>query len=205
MEQVDKTSRRIPDDKAASRDEIVAALAALTRSEHLRLERYARWRVRGLWRAAQGRDWEDLLREAVAATYEGTRRWNKESVDFTRYLIGVMWSISSRWREKFDPDEAFLASEVVRISPEGKASNPMLSVASPVADPERELAAKEEVEWIESIASRNSLAWLIMDGLRNGMSGPEIRELLEVSQKDYETAFKWLRRNICAKINKEGQ
>jgi translation elongation factor EF-Ts len=44
-----------------------------------------------------------------------------------------------------------------------------------------------------------------MDGLRAGMTGPEIRQILEVSQKDYETAYKWLRRNVRAKTDKEGQ
>lgn len=192
-------------ENAATREEVVAALEALTRREHLRLEQFARWRMRGLGRAAQSRDWEDLLREAIAATYEGNRRWNKGSVDFSRHLIGVMRSISSHWRDQFNPDEAFLESEVILVTPEGKTSNPMLEAASPASDPERALEAKEEVERIERIASKNPLAWLILDGLRGGMTGPEIREALEVSQKDYETAMKWLRRNIRAKTDKERQ
>lgn len=190
---------------AATREEIVAAIEALTRQEHLRLEQYAHWRIRGLGRAAQGRDWEDLLREAISATYEGNRKWNKESVDFSRHLIGVVRSISSHWRDQFDPNVAFLESEVIRVSPEGKAFNPMLETASSTADPERAFEAKDEVKRIESIASQNPLAWLIFDGLRDGMTGPEIREALEVSQKDYETAYKWLRRNVRANTGKEGQ
>jgi hypothetical protein len=205
MKRSDKTSRRVPEESAATRDEVVTAIEALTRHEHLRLEQYARWRIRGLGRAARNDDWEELLREAIVATYEGTRRWNKESVDFSRHLIGVMRSISSHWRERFDPDEALLESEVTRVSPEGKESNPMLNVASPAADPEHALETKEEVERVERIASKSPLAWLIMDGLRGGMTGPEIRQALEVSQKDYETAYKWLRRNVRAKTDKEGQ
>jgi hypothetical protein len=189
---------------AATREEIVAAIEVLTPQEYLRLKLYARWRIRGLGRAAQGRDWEDILREAISATYEGNRHWYKGSVDFCRHLIGAMRSISSHWHDQFDPDEAVLESEVIRISAEGRVSNPMLDVASSAADPERILAAKEEVEWIEQIASKNPLAWLIMDGLRERMTGPQIREALKVSQKDYETAFKWLRRNVRAKINREG-
>ncbi len=189
---------------AATRDEIVAAIEVLTPQEHMKLKLYARWRIRGLGRAARGHDWEDLLREAISATYKGDRHWYKESVDFCRHLIGAMRSISSHWRDQFDPDEAVLESAVIRVSAEGKVSNPMLNVASSVADPERTLAAKEEVEWIEQIASKNSLAWLIMEGLRDKMTGPQIREALGVSQKDYETAFKWLRRNVRAKINRGG-
>ena len=50
-------------ENAACREEVVAAIEALTREQHLRLERFARWRMRGLGRAAQGRDWEDLVGE----------------------------------------------------------------------------------------------------------------------------------------------
>jgi hypothetical protein len=200
-----QTSRRVPEENAANKEEIVAAVEALTREERLRLKQDAQWRIRGLGRAARRRDWEDLLQKAISDTYEGNRRWNKESVDFSRHLMGAMRSISSHWRDQFDPDEAFLESEVIRVSPEGEQSNPMLNAASPAADPERALVAKEEVERIERIASRNSLAWLIMDGLSDGMTGPQIRETLEVSQNDYETAMKWLRRNIHSKTDKEGQ
>jgi hypothetical protein len=205
MKQADKTSRRVPEERAATREEVVTAVEAITPRELRRLERYARRRIFGLRRAARGRDWEDLLREAVADTYEGSRRWNKESVDFSRHLIGAMRSISSHWRDQFDPGEAFSESEVTHVSPEGKLTNPMLEAASPAADPERELEAKQEVERIGGIASKNPLAWLIMDGWRGGMTGPEIREALEVSQKDYETALKWLRRNVRPKTDKEGR
>jgi hypothetical protein len=204
MKQGDKTSRRVPEESAATREEIVAAYEALTRPALLRLKQYAEWRIRGLGRAALQRDWEELLREAISDTYEGRRRWNRESVDFPRHLTSAMRSISSHWREQFDPDEAFLESEVIRTSPKGKASNPMLDAVSLTADPERDLEAKEEVERIEGVVSKNSLAWLIMEGRRDGMTGPQIRKALGVSQNDYEAAMKWLRRNIPAKTNKEG-
>ena len=183
-------------ENAASREEVVAAIEALTREQHLRLERFARWRMRGLGRAAQGRDWEDLVGEAIAATYEGRRRWSKGSVDFFQHLIGVIRSISSHWRDQFNPDEAFFESEVLRVTPQGKTANPMIEAASPAADPEHAHAVKEEVKRIAQIASNNPLAWLILDGLSDGMTGPEIREALDVSQREYETAMKWLRRNI---------
>jgi hypothetical protein len=205
MKQTDKTSRRVPEEKAATREEIVAAVESLTRQERLRLEHFARGEVSSLGRAARGRDWEELLREALYATYEGRRRWNKEAVDFTRHLIGAMWSISSHWRAQFDPDEPFLESELISISSDGQTSSPLLNVPSPVANPERELAAKEEVERIELIASNNTFASVIVGGLRDRMTGPQIREELGISQKDYESAMKWLRRNVRDKTDKEGE
>jgi len=37
------------------------------------------------------------------------------------------------------------------------------------------------------------------------MNGPEIRDALSVSQKDYDTAMKWLRRKIRPRAKKDGE
>jgi hypothetical protein len=204
MKTTGKPSRRIAEDVAACQDEIVAAVAALSKKEQWRLEQYARFRIRGLGRASMGRDHQVLLRDAITDTYAGNRRWNKESVDFSQHLKGAMRSISSHWREQFDPDEAYLESEVTRVSADGKSSNPMLEVASAELGPERALEIKEMLKQVEQIASENEVAWFIMDGKRRGMTGPEIREDLSISQKDYDAAMKWLHRRVRATANKEG-
>ena len=90
MKPTAKAPRRIPEEKAATREEIVAAVDTLTPKELSRLRGFAKWRVAGMGRAAQGQDWEDLLRKAVAATYEGSRRWNKDSVPCLQHLLGAM-------------------------------------------------------------------------------------------------------------------
>jgi hypothetical protein len=54
------------------RIEIDRAIKTLTSSDLLRLQRFAKFRVRGLGRAASGRDWEDLLGEALYRTLKGT-------------------------------------------------------------------------------------------------------------------------------------
>jgi hypothetical protein len=154
-------------------------------------------------RAALGQDWEDLIGKAISATYEGRRRWNKDAVDFRRHLEGAMRSISSHERDQFNPSEASLESDVVHVSDEGNELNPMANVESSMIRPDLELEIKNEVVRIDSIASKNSLAWLIWDGFRSGMNGPEIRDALSISQKEYDTAMKWLRRNVQPSQNKE--
>jgi hypothetical protein len=202
MKSTENTSRRIPEDKAASHDEINAAIDALTDQETGRLLQYARWRMRGLGRKSRGQNYEDLLQEAVTATLDGRRRWNKESVSFFNHLIGAMRSISNHWGERFDPGEAYLASEVINISPTGEETDPMLEVVSPAPDVADETVAKDEVTLIEKLVAERPLAWLIMDGLVDRMTGPEIRQALEISQTEYETELKWLRRTVRAYLNK---
>ena len=51
--------------------EVDRAIKGLTSSELLQLQLFAKFRVRGLGRAARGRDWEDLLEEALCRTLIG--------------------------------------------------------------------------------------------------------------------------------------
>ncbi|MDX6444630.1 MAG: hypothetical protein QOH71_1704 [Blastocatellia bacterium] len=211
MKSTGKASRRIPEEKAATQQEIVAAVEALTPEDLLRLRGFAKWRVAGMGRAAQGQDWEDLLGKAIAATYEGAasheggRRWNKDAVRFREHLLGAMRSISSHERDHFDEKEAMLESDLIYTSAAGEQVNPLATIESPGASPHRVLEAKEKAEEIEAIANENALAWLIWDGFKGGMNGPEIRDALSVSQKDYYTAMKWLRRKIRPRAKKDGE
>jgi hypothetical protein len=91
----EKASRRIPEEKAATLDEVRAAIENLMPEQLLRLKKYARQRIRGLGRASMGRDHKDLLQEAITATLDpDRRRWNKGAVDFVGHLIGAMRSIA---------------------------------------------------------------------------------------------------------------
>ena len=77
----------------------MTAIQSLSDADNLRLEKFARFRIRGLGRASAGRDWRDLLGEALAATLDPNhRRWNK-SVTFVQHLLGAMRSISTAWRK----------------------------------------------------------------------------------------------------------
>jgi hypothetical protein len=62
------------------------------------------------------------------------------------------------------------------------------------------------VEHIEKLVSGSgrALASLIIDGWREGLSGPEIREALGISQKEFETELKWLRRTARADRDQGG-
>ncbi len=201
MKSTENISRRIPEDKAASHDEINAAIDALTDQDNSRLLQYARWRVRGLGRKSRGQGHEDLLQEAITATLSDRRRWNKESVSFFSHLIGAMRSISDHWGERFDPSEAYLASEVITSSSAGEEIDPMLEAVSPAPDVSDETVARDEVAHIEEFCAERPLAWLIMDRLVDRMTGPEIQKDLEITQTQYETELKWLRRNVRAYLN----
>jgi len=198
-----ENSRRIPAEKAASIDEINDAIIALTAEDLKRLEKYARWRIKGLGRKKMGRDWEVLLNEAVTAFCSDTRRWVKENVDFVKAMTEAMRSISDNWRRTYDEDEPRLEADLITTSQSGQESNPLSAVAASNWDKQSELEAKKYIEIIENLVSERALASLIVAGWKDKMSGAEIKSELEISQADYDKEVKWIRRTARAAFKEQ--
>lgn len=195
--------RRVPEALAARPEEISAAIEGLSHVELLRLEKYARYRIKGLGRKAAGREHDDLLREAMAVTLAGNRRWKKSTVDFFTHLVGVMRSISSHWGEQYDPAEARLESEFVSKKGETHVVSPLLMAVSPEPDPERILDAKQQLKKIEKFFATDPTVPRIIQGFRAGLNGLEIQSATGLSKTDYESALRRMRRGI-ATLEKKG-
>ena len=182
--------------RIATPEEVEAALTGLIKADRARLMSYARWRIDGLGRAALGRKAKDLFGEAVTATLAGNRRWQPDSVDIKGFLLGVMRSISSHWRDEFDEQEPLLESELPSDPPEreGERDPPLEQAGSSAPSAERVLIAGQMVATLKNHFREDPEVLLVMGGIKDGMSGPEIQEVLELSQKQYETIMRRLRR-----------
>lgn len=185
-----------PEQNLATPAEVWQAIEGLTPAQLLRLEKFARWRVRGLGRKSLGRDYRDLLQEGLTSTLAGTRRWNKHAVDLVGHLLGTMRSISSHWDEQCDDAEPYLESEVITNTAEGEEINPLRQTASNAPSQDRVAMAKEELAKIEKVFEEDPIAILVIHGLREGMKGPEIQQILEISRNKYDAAVKRIRRNL---------
>jgi hypothetical protein len=192
----EKPPSQASEKKLAKPDEVVKAIASLTEGQLLRLKESAKWKIRGLGRRAMGRDYQDLLNEAITRTLEGTRNWPKSTVDFMGCLIGTMRSISSNWAESFDPEEAALDSEVIINTEEGESISPINKAEAPGISQEDNLIAKQEIERIEGIFEKDETVLLIIEGLRSEMTGPEIQEAIDITKTEFETAMKRMRRKV---------
>ena len=199
-----KDPRRIPEEKAATHEELTAAIEGLTRAELIKLYKSADYRIRGLGRAANGRDFEVLFQEAVLAFFKiGGRKWRKDEVDIVRTLTEAMRSIADSWKRAFDEKEAWLESELITTSVEGEQSNPLDQVADPAArNALNDLEVAEELAIIEKLLEPRDLASLILLGMKDGLTGPELQKELEISEKEYETEMKWIRRKARAAFKK---
>lgn len=134
-------------------------------------------------------------------TLEGTRKWNKGSVDFMGHLCGVMKSLWSHRRERFKTvkhQEPLLESETIKMNDEGEQVNPLEDIESDQPDPERDVSASQCVErivrYFENV--NDTEVSLIIEGLREGMTPQEIQENLGLSQNQIQAAMKRMRRNV---------
>lgn len=199
-----ENSRRISPEKAASIDEINDAIVAMTAEDLKRLEKYSRWRIKGLGKKRLGRTWEDLLNEAITAFCSDTRRWVKENVYFVKAMTEAMRSISDNWRRTYNEDEPQLEADLITTSNSGQESNPMSLVPASNWDKQNELEAQQNIESIENLVSDRVLASLIVAGWKEEMSSTEIKTELEISQADYDKEVKWIRRTARAAFKEQG-
>lgn len=201
-----KDSRRIPADKAATLDELTAAIDGLSRVERKKLEMAARYWLQGLGRMAAKYDWKDLFNETVEAFYRADgRKWKKDEVDIIRTLTEAMRSVANNWKRSFDEQEVRLESELITTSESGTESNPYADYPDPRPNAQQLLETDEQlaevvqqIAKIEKIIEPRERAALILMGMKDGLSGPELKKELEISQTEYETEMTWIRRKVRA-------
>ncbi len=193
--------------KTATVLEATAAIEALysDKPKLHKLQQYAKFRLEGIGRAAEGYEPEDLLSEAVTRTLEGDRKWNKTAVDMVGHLIGVMKSLSSHMAESVGIRKVstYLESEVTQVTEGGDVVNPVEHHPSSRPGPDRILEAHQRVECIEQAFIEDKEVSQVIEALREGFSGPETQELLGISKTEYETRMKRMRRK--ASILDEGR
>jgi len=167
--------RIVPDDKDSTAG-IARALAALSETDLLRLKAIARLRARDLPRDV---GWSDLLNEAVARALDGTRQC-PGGIGVVAFLAGIMRSIASEhWRRLRREAGIFALSE---------------GEADPAPDPERTLAAVQALATLDALFAGDLAASQILAGLAGGLSAREIRETYGLSETDYDSTRKRMRR-----------
>jgi DNA-directed RNA polymerase specialized sigma24 family protein len=192
MRRSQQSSRRVPEEEAATPNEVMAALNSLSHAECLRLQRYAQSRVGGLGRGTLSSDASALLSEAVRATCEGERSWHKTSVDFFGHLIGVIRSKSSHLYKKSASNKTYLESDVI-----DESGSPVENSPSQAPNQEATLLATEAVERIERAVGERPVPWLILEARRDGMNRAEIMKEFQLSGTEYDSNLRWLKRTVA--------
>lgn len=188
------------------RIEIDRAIKALSPSQLLRLQKFAKFRIRGLGRAASGRDWEDLLGEALHRTLMGTkdtrngRHWNRK-VPFVQHLAGAMSSIASLWKRQFKEKNTFLISELSVHDPEGKEYSPFEDVPSGYTAADDRLIKRSDEDRVFSMLQDSPDASQVFRGLADGLKKNEIIARYGLDEKRYVAAVRRIRVRLLAEKN----
>jgi len=166
--------------------ETALALGLATELELLRLKTLARWYARGL---PPDTTWEDLLQEALTRIMVGKRQVPKE-VPIVGFVAGVMRSLRSEhwqrakrmmardWDEKRCSKSAAHSTDLIDSEP----------------GPERALIAQQELAAIRELFAGDAVVLAILEGLTQGLTAEEIRVAVGLSDIDYDSARKRMRR-----------
>lgn len=166
---------QLVDDRVLRPAETALALKVVTDLELLRLKTLARWYARGLLPIVT---WEDLLQEALTRILVGSRRAASD-VPTVAFIAGVMRSLRSEyWRRLAGPDRC----------------DPSAAPGTLVPSPEQALIAELELASIRRLFRHDPTALTIIDGLGEGLTAEEIRAAASLSETEYASARKRMRR-----------
>jgi DNA-directed RNA polymerase specialized sigma24 family protein len=182
----------------ASLAEISEAIERLTAPNLGKLRSFATWRMAAIPGSARGRDNEDLLGEAVAATLDGRRKWPKD-VTFVNHLLAVMSSTSDNWATRGDQEREVLEGELTSTDPDDEQFEDLLGSVSPIqADQEAQLIAKEVMGALETAVSDDQMAREVLSALQLGMRGQELKDYLGISEEQLRAATRKIHRRAEA-------
>ncbi len=157
--------------------DVAAALCTLTDADLLRLRAVARLRARALPPGSVG--WPDLLQESVLRALDGSRSW-PAGVALIAFLGGIMRSLcTEHWR---------------RYRWEGIAD--CVPDSSPGSDPERSYASVQALAALDRLFADDPVALRVLAGLADDLSAAEIRLHYGLSEVEYDTARRRMRRTL---------
>jgi DNA-directed RNA polymerase specialized sigma24 family protein len=157
--------------------ETALALGLVTQMDLLRLKTVARLYAREL---PPDIGWADLLQEAFARVLAGSRRRPQE-LAMVVFLAGVMRSLKSEYWQR-----ALIEWRIQDFRD--------IEPTDPSADPERTVIALQELEAIDRLFADDPVILQIIAGIGGGLSAEQIRAAIGISQTEYDSARKRMRR-----------
>ena len=162
--------------------DIARAIQSLSEADLVRLKALARLWTRGLPPCV---GWADVLHEAITRALDGSRKWPPD-VPILAFLSGIMRSIcDDQWRRARREIEVFVRDDdLVELC------------ASISPSPERVVNAAQSLAAVDRLFASDPLALKIIAGLAEGLTPTEICKLHGMSERQYDTTRKRMRRAL---------
>lgn len=168
---------------------LALALKLVTKTDLLRLKVLARLHARGLPLEV---DWTDLLQESLARVLDGSSVC-PEGVSLVTFLADVMRNIRTECCRRAGRTDAHLPQLAVELDldarPDGEASDP-------TPDLERSLITVQRLNAVNCLFAEDPYALRIVEGLCEGCSPEQIHARYDMSETEYESARKRMRRAL---------
>jgi hypothetical protein len=194
-----ESARRAPPEKATTPTEIATAIDSLTTADLLRLRQYAWRRIRRLGPKAGGKEGDDLLHSALEDLLQDTRRWDKTKVGFMGFLFGAMKSISSNWAKSYVSEEIpVLEADLRKKDDEGKEFSRLDGYRTGQPNAEQELSDTQTLQQIDTLFNDDQEAQMLLTAWQEGYDPAGVRELWSLSQNEYNTIVRRIRRTLDA-------
>jgi RNA polymerase sigma-70 factor (ECF subfamily) len=156
--------------------DVADAIGRLSDADLARLQALARLRARSL----PGIEPSDLLHEAIVRALDGTRRW-PSGVPILAFLAQSMRSIEHDHRRRRAQEDLW------------RSATPPRAAAT---DPATSIAAREALDTIFKLFAADPTVLRIIEGMAFGRSAAEVRARHELSEMEYDSARKRLRRAL---------
>jgi DNA-directed RNA polymerase specialized sigma24 family protein len=167
--------------------ETAVTLRLVTNLELLRLKTLARWYARGL---PPDVTWEDLLQEALTRILVGKREV-PDGVAIVAFVAGVMRSLRS---EHWQRIERMMARDRLRAERRFRGPLRETELVDSAPGPDRAVMAQQELAAIRNLFADDAAALIVLDGLARGLTAEEIRLTAGISDTEYASARKRMRR-----------
>lgn len=164
--------------------DVAGAVRELSATDLLRLRALARLYAAGL---PADVTWSDLLHEAIARSLDGSRRWPPH-VPLLAFLAGVMRSLGAAYRQHARRERGPLPLDDAIATRTGDLS--------PSSNPERVYASAQALAAMDRLFAADRVALKIIAGLTNGLTADEIRRHYSLSEIEYDTARRRMRRTL---------
>ena len=206
-------SHRVSEEVAATHDEIKTAIEALIPADWARLKSYAAYRIRKLGPKADNRSADELLQIALELLLDDTRRWDRTKVDFMPFMIGAIRSISSNWARGYKPEETLaLTLDVEKTNKDGETFRPMDYIEDDRPNPEQRVVDEQkreadarQLEMIDQLFKDDEQAQMVIEAWGENYDPPGVRSLWNLSQKEYDTIVRRIRRTVSRSGLKKGE
>ncbi|RQH12690.1 hypothetical protein [Bradyrhizobium sp. RP6] len=168
-----------------SPDEIRLVISAFSDLDWLRVKKAAMYFAKRC-----GRDWEELQNEALMRSLAGDRKCPRH-VAVPTFLGNAIRSIASERNELDGHAPLTDAIEAEQSSPAG-----LIDISRPSDPAASTLEAQKLLAEVIALFDGDTTCETLFEGSLEGMEGQELRELLGLSEKEFDSKRRLLRRRL---------